>query len=136
MRETTQHMSLQEMIAEFKGEIFGGTVVDTSKENPVVKPKETAPNIIVSEEDADEYQEGDVINGIKITTVKKSYMFGEKIQQESKDSNGSASYVVEYTLGKNKMESESYKNEEEAQDWAEFLSEKLNVGTVEVVRQK
>lgn len=50
-----REMTLQEKKAAYKGETFGGTIVDTSGENPILQPSEEAPNIIVNGEKAEDW---------------------------------------------------------------------------------
>lgn len=125
--------SLMEKRQEFKNQNLKGVVRDVSGENPVVNPYRDAPNIIVDNEPSKEWELGESMT-VNVHTVKESYMFGERIEEENSSEKGESgnAWVVNVDVLGNELTSKNFRDESKAEDLAEFLDQKIDFGTVKV----
>ena len=137
--------TLMEVRAEHKGESYPGEVIDadpSSGENPVINPGTDIPNIIVNGEKAKDYKEGDRISLVKVTSVHESdsgafYMFGERIKSdEEREQETANEYAVTFSFMGNSMESETFQDEQAAEDFQNWLQAQLGSVEVEVAQKR
>ena len=129
-------VSLEKLRAEWQGETVRGRVVDNTGENPVISAvRHDLPNIIVSNEDASNYDLEDLIK-VQITDIpQKTYFFGEKIKEKKeRKKKTSPDYRVKFSLFGIEFTSDSFDTEEGASDMKKFLKKHLGKG--EVVRER
>lgn len=119
---------------KFEGKELNGEVADTSRENPVVRPYRNAPNIIVKNEDSDNWDRRDQMK-VRVTNAKRKYMFGYLVEGEKNGKKIVSSptkededdyCVVVYIVG-HKFESESFPSKTQAESVKDFVSNQEGV---------
>jgi len=116
----------------FKGKTLKGEVVDTSDENPILKPFRNAPNVIVEDMESYEADEGDVLK-VKIKSCEDRCMFGRTV--EDKPENSPESYRVVFTFAGLEF-STDVDDEDTAQDVKKLLGEIWDFSNLEIRRMR
>lgn len=120
---------------QYMGQTMRGQVVETGTgENPVVSLYRDAPNVIVSNEAAEDWAEGDTM-AVEITEVKDTYMFGDRVEEDTPDTAVSENWRLRFHVAGHRFESKTFTDEAVAESVAEYLADKTGM-RVEVERTR
>lgn len=122
--------------AKCEGKVMRGKVTDVSGENPILIMDEDVPNTIVNGEDSEDWKIGDRMK-VQITCAKSRYMFGERVKsEEERQKEKAENYQVKLVFMGNELTSETYRDEEAAEDLKDFLQNQTDFGRVSVERTR
>lgn len=103
---------------QFVGDTLRGEVIDTSKENPVIRPIRDAPVVIVEEEPAEDYEKGEML-AVEITNATENALFGELVEEDHDDEH--VDYRVEFMKVGHRFKSEKFSDRDVAEDVCEYI---------------
>ena len=122
---------------KFVGKKMNGYVVDTkSGKCPVMTPYREAPNVIVKNERAGDWEEGDEIK-VEVTNAKDTYMFGTTFEDEvSEDDPDEGDFrILIYIVG-NTFESKVFNSRKQAESVKKFVEKQYEDLEVEIERDR
>ena len=133
-RVARRHFNKFEAEKLFKDKILEGEVVDTSRENPVLKPYRNAPNIIVEDLESSSVDEGDSFS-VRVVKCMDGYMFGRSKNKDRVEDKRDESYKVSFSFAGHTFKGE-FDSENTAEDVKNLLNKLYDFKNLELERMR